>query len=349
MSSFLGNGPMVDTTGARTAAVMIKFAAPADVRESHPDDVFTVPKVACNFADKDYQYPTHTAAAAWVSAAMYHETDSDHPRVAERIKAACDFHRLWGEWERLEQAAKNERTRVVKEASERRWALPAAKKYPLDTAEQVRQAGGYFSRHADAFSDADRKTFAHETAKAAYDLGWDGPEEDLYLLEAEGGLARPAADPQRPFLARAKYAADNRIQDLAAALVKAAEEAGNDPVEDAAILRRIDKRAGWDYGNPIRETTGETVSAVRKKIAAAAKAVSGNWYNVSDVAGVPAGFLSRALGVGPILSEPAFRRLLADPTKSAALEQILKDSGVRPVSSAPPQRVDWAALASRSG
>jgi hypothetical protein len=348
MNTFLGDGPMVDTTGARTASVMIKFAAPEDVRESHPDDVFAVPKVACNFADRDYHYPTHTAAAAWVSAAMYHATDSDHPYVAERIKAACDFHRLWGEWERLEKAAKEERTRVVKFAGVIRWALPAAQKYPLDTAEQVKQAAAYFARYADEFSDADRKTFAAETAKAAYNLGWTGRAEDLHLLEAEGGLCRPSADPKRPFLARAKYAADGKIMDLAAALVKAADEAGKDPVEDAAILRRIDKRAGWNYGNPIHETTGETVSAVRKKIASAAKAVSGNWYNVADIGRVPAGFLSQALGAGPVMSEPVFRRLLSDPTKSAAMEQILENHGVKPVSVAPRERTDWAALASRS-
>lgn len=348
-SSFLGAGPLADPTGARAAAVMTKYAAPEAVVECHPDDLFDVPKVAANFADRDYQYPTHTAAAAWVSAAAYHETGSDNEYVATRIKAACDFHRLWGEWDRLAGRAAQDRQKTTKSAAVTRWALPAAQKYPLDTPEQVKQAGAYFLRYAGEFSDADRRTFAAETAKAAHALGWAGDPHDLHRLEAEGGLCRPAADPKRPFLLRAKTAAENpSLSGLAAALLKAATEAGRDPVADAAALRKIDKRAGWNYDNPIAETTGETVSQVRAKVAAAAKAVSGNWYNVADAAAVPPAFLTAALGVGPIVAGPAVRALLADPVKSAAFEQILNDAGVRPVSAAPRARVDWGSLAHSS-
>jgi hypothetical protein len=345
MSTFLGSGPLSDATGARVAAVMMKYEAPGDIGACPPGDVFGVPKVACNFADPDYQYPTHTAAAAWVSAATYHDTGSEHPHVAARIKAACEFHRLWGEWDRLEQTAKEAREKTAKQASVRRWALPAERKYPLDTPEQVKLAGDYFMRYADALTDADRRTFAAETAKAAHAVGWGGKSQDLQLLEAEGGLCRPAADPKIPFLARAKYASDKNLSDLAAALMKAAEAAGIDPVADAAVLRRIDKRAGWNYGNPIHETTGETVTAVRQKIASAARAASGNWYNVSDLRQLPTDLVTTTMGVGPVVSEPLLRGLLTDPTKAASFEQVLRDAGVRPVSTPPRRRVDWAAEA----
>lgn len=204
-------------------------------------------------------------------------------------------------------------------------------------------------RYADEFTDEDRRTFAYETAKAAHVLGWGGTKADLWRLEAEGGLCRPVADPKRPFLLRAKQAAESpHLPGLAAALVQAAEAAGSDPTADAAILRRVDKRAGWNYGNPIAETVGETASQVREKVAAAAKAVSGNWYNVTDAAQIPATFLSSAFGTGPIVAEPVIRSLLSDPVKSASFEKVLNDAGIKPVSVAPRPRTNWAALAQSS-
>lgn len=343
---FLGTGPAADPTGGLAAGVMRKFAAPAKVLDADPGDLFGPPKVASNFADPGYQYPVHTPAAAWVSAAVYHQAGSDDPEVAERIKAACDDHRLWGEWDRLKAAA------APPPPPEPAWALPAVKKYPLGTAADVKQAATYFVTYADRLSTADRRTFAAETVKAAAAQAATLDPAVRDRLEAEAGLGYPAPPAAwRAECEKRAYMVKDTNGKLAETLTKLAASyldgvpVTEDPVEAAATLRELDKVAGLDLTDPLRGLVAETPSSARAKLASAVRAASGNWYSLKDLDRVP-DQTAAELRPGPVVwSKEAKARLLEDGPTAGVFEQILVDHGAEPVARAPRPRVDWASLA----
>lgn len=345
MSPFvLGDGPLADPTGVRVAAVFEKYAAPAAVLAAPPGDLFDRPVLRRDYADDGRQYPVHTKLAAWASAAAYHDAGSDHPEVGARIRRACDVHRLWGEWDRLKAAAAADRAARAPRVT--RWALPDRKKYPLDTAEQVKAAAAYFARYADRLPAADRKTYAGELVKAAAGTG-GLPPAALARLEAEAGLGRPAADPGLAFRTRAAAAVDPALK---AALLKAAAAAGGlDPLGAADLLRRVDRRVGWDAPDPLAQLVGETPTTAREKLAGVVEAATGNWYRLADLDRVPDATVAAVFGTGPVVSRDAKAGLLKAASTARAFEDVLRGHGVAPAERARRPRVDWAGLAAAGG
>lgn len=324
-------GPLADRTGYRALHLMQKYAAPAAIRAAEPTALDALPIIS-NFADRAQTYPLHTPAAAWASAAAYHDAGDTNVETGNRIKAACVEHRLRGEWERLQKAAA-----AAREAAriEPPWALPEQKKYPLGTPGQIKAAVDYFARYADSLSVADRKTYAGALVKFA---GAYANDETMSRWEAEAGLAQPAADPLLAFRMRAQLTSDPTLRD---ALTKVASVP--DPHEAAALLRRVDKRAGFNLSDPIIHLTGLTPTQARSKLAGLVKAASGNWYAAADLDRVPDALLQDLFGAPPIVSRRYREQLLA---KVAAFERVAEDHGVRPLERARRPRVDWASLAS---
>ena len=51
------------------------------------------------------------------------------------------------------------------------YAIPAKKKYPIETADQVKTAAAYFDKYLESFHPAERATIASAMEKRASDLG----------------------------------------------------------------------------------------------------------------------------------------------------------------------------------
>lgn len=317
---------------------------PEALAQAPPSDVFDVPPVAVNFADPGRQYPLHTKAAAWASAACYHASGSADEAAAARIEEACRFYRIGGEWDRLREAA----TAKKAAAPQGRYALPGRRLYPLDTPEQVKEALDYLGRHA-AGLGVDCREFAANTLKAAAELGGHYPLTALARAEAEAGLGRPAETAAEAFALRAKLARFEGRGELASELEKAASAPVTDPAEAAGVLRAVDRRCGWDLTDPMGLLCGATPSSARAELAGVVKAASGAWYARGDLEAVGDGVLSEAFGLPPVVSQETRLGLLADPVKGAAYEALLADAGVRPREQAARPRPDWAALAAPSG
>ena len=334
-------GPLADRTGCKAAALFVTYAAPAAVTAAPVEDIFDVPKVAANFADGGYTYPISTPAAAWASAAAYHDSGADDPATAGRIKDACDRHRLSGEWDRLKAAA------ARPAPAEGRYALPAAKKYPLDTAAQVKAACAYLPPHADRLSGAERVEYAANVLKAAADLKVDLAPDGLYRLEAEAGLSRPADGWRNELTTRAGLAKLAGDADLVGLFEKAAAGPSADhvgafrnPAELAELLRSVDRRMGWSLPDPLLGVSGDTPSSAAAKLAGAVKAASGNWYLLDDLDRVPDAPLVELFGLPPVLSKEAKAALLADPGRGAAAEAVVAGYA-EPAERAPRRRLDW--------
>lgn len=340
--SISATGPYADPTGNRSAALMDKYAAPDEVLDAPTGSVTDRPATRADYADEGRCFPVHTPAAAWLSAAHYLDAGSRNEKVAGEIRNALLRHRLWDEWDRLaDAAAANERTKAAAETH--RYALPDRKRYPLDTADDVRTAAAYFTRHADSFSHDDRRKYASAVVTAAddhrVDLG-----SDLRRFEAEAGLGLLSRSWRDAVTCRTKLAADDA--GAAAALEKASAAPPDDPLELVGLLRDLDKVASWDLPDPLDDVIGETPSTAREKLAGAVRAHSGRWYRIGDVAAVPAADIDAVvapLGVA-IASNEKRAALLADPETGTAFEELLLDRGVRYVAH-DRERADWVGLA----
>jgi len=335
-------GPTADRTGVVTAGLMIKYAAPAAVRGEPVDAAVSPAPVAANFADPfgRREYPIHTPAAAWASAARYHDTGSDDPAVAARLKEACDRHRLFGEWDRL-KAARAEPAAPPPPAA---YALPAAKKYPVDTAEQVKAAAAYFSSYADQFDPQDRREFAANTAKAAAAFPGAVDAPTLSRLQAEGGFGRLAKGWKTAFEVRARMAELTGEGALAAAIKAAAAAAPADPVAAVILLRRVDKAAGWAMTDPQEAVIDLTPAKAAEELKDAVRAADGTWYRKSALAAVPDATLCELFGAPPVASAAYREGLLKAADTSTRFREVLADHGVEPAA-VPKARPDWKKLA----
>lgn len=348
----LVNGPLADPTGAGIAVVLTKYAAPDDVLGAPPEDLFVPENVAVNFADARRTYPIHTKAAAWISAAYYHDSGSDDAVVGDRIKLACQYHQIGKEWNKLASLRpQHVETQVTY------YALPAAKKYPLDTPEQVKAADEYFTKYASYFPAEDRRTYAGEMVKAA--IRHPQAVTDLWRLEAEAGLGLPAEGWETEFAQRAKKALELGDEDLAAVLDKTAVDFKQQIIdrqvspmgtftnagELSDLLKKADRKYGWNYGDPLGGLVGDTPSTAGKKLAGVVRSAAGNWYVKEAVDAVPDNLFTELVGCGPVVSRETKLGLLQDATKVAAVERLLNLHNVEPVERAKPQRVDWEKLA----
>jgi hypothetical protein len=334
------HGPLADVTGRRTAVLLTKYAAPTHVTDAAATDVMAPPAVRVNFADDARTYPVHTPAAAWVSAAAYHDAGAAHPTVGAAIKRACDAHGLTGEWERLEGL----RPGPVKAASAGRFALPAERKYPLDTAAQVTAAAAYHTAYAHLMPADARQTYAAETVKAAAAVGGLSFHETC-RLEREAGLGRRADDWERVFVVREKLAAAEDAG-LVAALAEARgvfAKSGDDCAPAAAtVLRALDRARGWKLSDPLEGLIGWTPAAAKAALDGVVKAASGAYYARADLDRVPDDVIVAALGLdAPVLDGTAKAAALSSATTGGVVEQLLADVGVKPVNPAPRDRVTW--------
>lgn len=343
MTPFLSAGPKTDRTGAVTAGLMTKFAAPSAVSAAPVQSVHDAADVAANFADPfgRREYPIHSPASAWASAAFYHSTGSTDPEVAGRIKEACYRHRLFGEWERLEAAA---RPAAVKTAAASAYALPAAGRYPIDTPEQIKSASDYFHVHAAAFPDADRREFARNTARAANRYPDLLPAERLHRLQAEAGLGRLSGSWKSAFEVRIRLAEIENQTDLASALKSASASPPEDTAAAAALLRRVDRVNGWRVADPLDVIVDLTPAKAAADLSTVVKSADGSWYRRADLARVPDSTVAVLFGAPPVASGEYRAGLLKSAETAKAFQAVLADHGVRPVREAR-ARVDWARLA----
>ena len=334
-------GPLTDTTGATTANLMVKFAAPDSILREPLCSLYPSERIPAWFADpSSMTYPIHTPAATWASAAFYHATGSDNPDVRNRIKEACNYHRLTDEWRRLEKEARPK----VEQVKTTHYALPRLSKYALDTREQVTKAVGYFLKFACTFSTQDRKEYARNLVKRAADLSVEFDTGVAHRLEAEAGMAKLSSEWQRAFLERAYMAANE--PELAAEFCKAATDTPpQDIPETAALLRKFDAFNKWALDDPLMVMSGDSPSTVRALLAEVIQAANGAWYKKSDITKVPTEVMHELLGTPLITSRKLCEEILKDTTKSAQFRELLSDYGVKPVEEAPKKRVDWAAEA----
>lgn len=342
MSSSLPPGPIADRTGAATAVMMVKFAAPAEVLAGDVSDLFSAAPLRVNFADAGRQFPVHTPSAAWASAAHYHAAGCDDPAVGGAIKSAFARHRLFGEWDRLAEVA---RPKAEKSASAGRYAVPSANKYPIDTPELVKKAAEYFEAHADRFRDDERKEYALNLAKAAADFRGTLPDAQLYRLEAEGGMGRLSSGWKQAFDDRIKVATRENLPDLAKALTEAASVPPEDPTKAAQHLRRIDRVNRWELNDPLGVMIDLTPTKAAAELASVVKAADGSWYAKADLGAVPDDTVHHLFGTPPVLSAAGRAELLKSAASCGAFRAVLADHGVHPVEHAPRRRVDWAAEA----
>lgn len=83
-----------------------RFSAPDFVRKAASGELYGDP------SDKGVAggvYPTHTPAAAWLSAAFYHYDRETDRIYADRIKSALDRFGMYGVWNKM--ASLSERTK----------------------------------------------------------------------------------------------------------------------------------------------------------------------------------------------------------------------------------------------
>lgn len=333
---------------------MQKYAAPDRLLEKRASDLLERPTFAASYADTGRTYPIHTAPAAWVSAAAYHDTRSTDPDVGGRIKAALDWFGISSEWDRLSalRPAEPAAPTVTK------WALPDAQRYPLDTGDQVKAAIDYFDRYKTRFSYDERRVFADSLVKCASDHPALFPGRALWQLEAEAGLGLPHPSWRVEFDHRIKRARELGEQELADVLTKTANAVNyggggsasfgssvtmpagtfRNAAEMSDLLTQLDKRFGWSSGNPMDGLVGETPSTAMAKLATVTKSAHGHWYRITDLDRVPDDLCREIAGLGPIVSRAAKVAMLA---KSASFERLVRAQGVDPVEHARRPRVNW--------
>jgi hypothetical protein len=343
MTTAFADGPAADPTGAKTAALFAKYAAPADVLSASVDDLIGRPAVG-GYADPGTNtYPIHTKAAVWASVAAYHDNGRpDSGPVADRLKAACAFWRMGDAWAEMKEAALVSRPGVI------HYAIPYEKRYPLDRPEQLKAAAAYLEDHRGSFSPEEARTFASSLLARNAVLGVLTAGEKV-AAEITAGYGTPAADWRDEFSVRttlAKAAGDNEL----VAAVKAAEAAvdgGADPYAAADLLRQVDRRMKWALPDPAGRLTAVTPSAKWAAATAHARAADGSWYRVADLAAVPADAWDAVLGGGVVSAAAKRAAALADPATFPAAARLLADHGVRPAEAAPEvlPKTDWAAAA----
>ncbi len=367
MNSVQGSGPLADSTGAVATALMVKYAMPERLLDRPVQDLIAPVKIAGMFADAEHTYPVHTPAAAWTSAAAYHDSLATDPELGRVIKEACDWFGISSEWDRLSAA----RPPAPVPAPVAMWGLPASQKYPLDSDRQVKFAIEYYQKYANRLSPDDRRTFAGQLVKAASDKPHLLSGDNLWRMEAEAGLGLPAPGWKTELLYRAKAAKELGYEDLSEALQKIASDShevgggGDSPNgnfssagsfrtagELADILGKIDlgmwgngEKASWGKSSALEGLVGDTPSTVRAKLAQVVQGSSGRWYSIADLDRVPDELCSRLGGLGPIVSRRAKAEQLA---KSASFERLVESQGIEPLQSRAVPKTDWLAEAARS-
>lgn len=323
---------------ARLQRIVTDYAAPDYVLGASSDDLFGA-GTAAGFADPVTRlYPVHTKAAAWLSAAAADEAGETRPEVLDRLARAARQHGV-GPVTRTDEA----KAAAAAADASRRFALPAARSYPIDHPEQVKAATAYFDRYADRLPTTDRRAFAANVAARAEELDCL-PDDALDRLQKEAGEWSPGSDGVLTDAVRVRVALAETTgrPALADALSKAAADGpGGDGVELAAHLRDVDRTCGWDLPDPLAGVT--TRAGARAKLAGAVAAASGNWYRVADLDRIPHEVLA-AYGAAPVLSRAGYERLLSSKN-AAALESVAADYGVFPVEAGPRRQADWAGLA----
>jgi hypothetical protein len=141
-------------------------------------------------------------------------------------------------------------------ASVKTWALPAKKRYPLDTAEDLEKAASYFAHHYRNFETGDRIEFALNTCKVAsvLDVDLEGPITKYANLD----LGQFNDNFERHVAMRKDYVVDADDKVIYDELLEKHAELG--VVTSARALEAIDNHYGltnlWDtkLADPITAT-----------------------------------------------------------------------------------------------
>jgi len=346
------------------------YGLPQFVKDASLTDVQAVDNLGSHmFADPlRRRFPCHSAAATWISAAAFAESqDSGDSKIEHRIKQAAAYFGVLPDVENV--MAKIAADNVVDED-----ALPddvfaivrqfedgtKQRHYPLRNTAEIRKAAEYVVKHRRDLRFADRHTIASKVLEKAAEFGADIAEhrDMLEKLAARGICAKSDAIKM----------IDKRVRSLRGQQPKIAEQLQKlaetiDKIEDihfahesfvklAEIIDDFDHqhRLVQAYGD-YYEPPEDVLFAVTEKLAAEQSnaligTVTGNYYRKDDLRNVSPGVLRDHLGddfaetvsAGPWLNIEKFAEIVPTLPRDDAevLDIALQDAGITPFAQSTP-------------
>jgi hypothetical protein len=268
------------------------------------------------------QFPCHTPAATWMSAAFFAENQDQigprAPLIAHRIKEAANYFKIAEPIKELQEkvaAANTPEDRLADEDfafvfSDREGHKE--RRCPLNTSLNVKAAADWLSQFRDELPYPDRRNTAEKILEAATKYGADvSAHRDM--LERMSGLGICSAKHAAAFVRTRIRAAGNTHQpsDVQEQMEKFASHIEREPHsihhyhilnELATFIDNFDRAIGIKYAGTGFERPEDVLFAVTEKLAndeastMIGNHLTGNFYKKSDLQRVPVNDLADALG-----------------------------------------------------
>jgi len=198
-------------------------------------------------AHKVRRYPMHDRPHTWLSAQYFDKTASALPqelreKVASRLRIACNRFDI-------KDYPKSLETCVFQKSASKNKTYALRSEYPIDSAQEVKLAAGYFSKYASQFTDPkDRNIFASNVLNRANELNVNIQDNH------KEGLEKFASTRFNPYIDHALnerkmlVSSNERSVEFLEKLATARKTASPQKVAD--LLYEFDKKAGvskyWD-------------------------------------------------------------------------------------------------------
>jgi hypothetical protein len=349
----------MDISGEETHRLCLLFAPPPYVKSaSATQRCGNEGMEASLFANpRQRQYPCHTPAATWLSAAFYYNSkEAAAPQVERVIHDAATFFRILPDIERLKTAAQAEAPQLTDDDYGLIYEVDGdtRRAYPLRNALEVKAAAAWLQQHRDALRFVDRHTIATKILKKADQFGASLGEHATIIDRMAGDGCCSAKEAAVLLMTRAHLLA-GRDQAAAQELKKTAEAIRQEPrvTRDPGLLLKLatavddlDKKFGiTDYSDLLPRVEDALFSVTVKEASSVVndyiQLPTGEIYDRNDVAQLRTEDIRNYCGSAladrlnddgfHISAEKAASVLPQLPREDAAiLSTLLADRGVQP-------------------
>lgn len=217
-----------------------------------------------SYADKvARELPCHTAAATWVSNAIFQTTRDNYgeKRAADIEHSIFENAKYFGvlkSCQKVKYAAES----MQKEASVSDdhyawvWEADTGEKerfYPLQSVDQIKVATEWLEKERDVIPFADRQVVATKIIKAATDLQVTMPLDAIDFLERQTGRGIPDfGGLPRMFDSRIKLAKDQKTRDKLSSLAEAVKTAPSMALQEQNLMKLAQTIETVDHAIGIR-------------------------------------------------------------------------------------------------
>jgi len=294
------------------------------------------------------QFPCHTPAAIWTSAGFFYQKHAEFTpalakRIESRIKQSASFHGILPHIEALATKTAVANTVDETELPDSVFAIvmdfdagQKERRYPMRSANEVKQAAEYIANYRDDFRYSDRQRIADKILEKSAEYGAD-ISEHRYRLEKMAGLGACAGKDAAALIRSRLSWLGSKSLPLVQEFDKLASAIEKNPAEVhhySMLVKLAETLDQLDHAHHLKRHYDKTLQrpedvlfAVTEKVAAEQSqelvgTLTGNYYKKADLQHVPVNALGDALG-NDFASEVSTANAWLDVEKLATIAPTL--------------------------